>query len=74
MARLIVPVPATIAAVPSPTRYTSEATPPAPAMRPMTDAAYQRYNAILRQWRSEGRRISWAELREAHQLATEGDR
>jgi hypothetical protein len=67
MARLI-PVPATIAAVASPTRYTSEATLPTPAMRPMTGEAYERYHQILRQWRAEGRRISWAELREAHQL------
>ena len=72
MARIHVS-PSTIAAVASPTRYTSEATPPVTAMRQMTDAAYDRYNATLRQWRAEGIRISWPELQRAYQLATEGD-
>jgi hypothetical protein len=37
---------------------------------PMTSTAYHRYHEILRDWRAEGRRISWQDFQEAYDLAT----
>ena len=42
-------------------------------MKPMSSDAYARYEQILKQWRQEGRRVSWKEYRLAYELAQEGE-
>jgi len=40
-------------------------------MTTMSGAAYERFNALLAQWRREGRKLTWKELNEAFRLAQE---
>jgi hypothetical protein len=61
--------PATIAAVPSPVRYTTPDPSPVTTTAGMTAEQHERYEALLRQWRDEGHRLTWEALRRAYTMA-----